>query len=79
MQKQRQSRFSGPSRTPIPSEATGPNLIKRKITELPPLVVGKTNLMMLKGFTDARGFRQWQEVDGSDEKVKKAFYILVQS
>jgi hypothetical protein len=38
--------------------------------------LGNQLLMLLAGTTDARGFRQWQEVGRSVGKGTKAFYIL---
>jgi N-terminal domain of anti-restriction factor ArdC len=37
---------------------------------------GNQLVTILNGFTDARGFRQWQEVGRSVKKGEKAFYIL---
>jgi hypothetical protein len=37
---------------------------------------GNQLLVILNGFTDARGFKQWQEVGRSVKKGEKAFYIL---
>src|SRR4051794_28838859 len=37
---------------------------------------GNQLLVILSGFTDARGFNQWQEVGRSVKKGEKAFYIL---
>jgi len=37
---------------------------------------GNKLLMVLSGYSDARGFRQWQEVGRSVKKGEKAFYIL---
>jgi len=37
---------------------------------------GNKLLVLLKGFTDARGFRQWQDVGRSVRKGEKACYIL---
>jgi antirestriction factor ArdC-like protein len=37
---------------------------------------GNQLLMILNGYTDARGFRQWQEVGRNVKRGEKAFYIL---
>jgi hypothetical protein len=37
---------------------------------------GNQLLVVLNGFTDARGFRQWQDVGRNVKKGEKAFYIL---
>ena len=37
---------------------------------------GNQLLVILNGFTDARGFNQWQEVGRNVRKGEKAFYIL---
>src|ERR1700689_1950984 len=37
---------------------------------------GNQLLVILHGFTDARGFRQWEQVERKVKKGEKAFYIL---
>ena len=37
---------------------------------------GNQLLVILSGFTDARGFRQWEEMGRNVKKGEKAFYIL---
>ncbi len=37
---------------------------------------GNQLLVILNGFTDARGFRQWEQVGRKVKKGEKAFYIL---
>jgi len=63
MQKQRQSRFSGPfeDANSLP-KPLAKSYQAQRFTELPPLVVGETIADDAEGLHRRRGFRQWQEV-----------------
>lgn len=59
-------------------EAIAETVIRREQSDAPSAAwsLGNQLLMLLRGTTDARGFRQWEQVGRKVKKGAKAFYIL---